>query len=78
MNNIDDSNVEKMEYFESDGMLRIKLKEKDEGKVLRNALSDAEGFEKVEDYVEKGSAKKYEYKIAGNTIVTQFGDYIKQ
>ena len=78
MNNIDDSNIEEMEYFESDGMLRLKLKEKDEDKVLRNALSAAEGVEKVEDYVEKGSTKKYEYKIAGNTIVTEFGDYIKQ
>ena len=78
MNNIDDSNIEKMEYFESDGMLRIKLKDKDEDKVLCNALSVAEGVEKVEDYVDKGSAKKYEYKIAENTIVTGFGDYIKQ
>jgi len=78
MNNIDDSNIDKMEYFESDGMLRIKLKEKDKDDVLRNALSVAEGVEKVEDYIEKGSTRKYEYKVAGNSIMTEVGDYIKK
>ena len=76
--NIDTSNVADIEYFAFEGRLRIELKEKDKDNALKEALLDVEYIDSVKNDVEKGSTKEYEYKIAGNTIVTGFGDYIKQ
>ena len=78
LENIDASNVADVEYFAFEGRMRIKLKDPNEDNALKEALLDVEYVDSVKKDVEKGSAKEYEYKIAGNTIVTGFGDYIKQ